>query len=322
MPSLSPEEIGKRRLVAVVGPTAVGKTELSIELAKSYGGEIINADSRQIYRGMDIGTAKPTAQQREVVPHHLYDIVDPSKQYSLNLYRRDAHEAMEGIWRRNCLPFVVGGTGQYVWALLENWTVPEVAPDEVLRNELKLYADQLGVQKLHDRLRDVDPEAANKIHPRNVRRVIRALEVHTHTGRPISEWQSKGQPDFSYSVVGIDLPDAIDSSMNRAKSAEHITRINRRTEKIFEDGLLEETKVLLDAGVSPDASALTSIGYREAVSVLHGEASEEKAIELTKRSTKRLARRQRQWFRREDKRIIWVSNLADAMTAMESMILH
>ena len=111
MPSLNPEEIGKRRLVAVVGPTAVGKTELSIELAKSYGGEIINADSRQIYRGMDIGTAKPTAQQREVVPHHLYDIVDPSKQYSLNLYRRDAHEAMEGIWRRNCLPFVVGGTG-------------------------------------------------------------------------------------------------------------------------------------------------------------------------------------------------------------------
>jgi tRNA dimethylallyltransferase len=322
MRSLSPGEIGKRRLVAIVGPTAVGKTDLSIELAKSYGGEIVNADSRQIYRGMDIGTAKPTAQQREVVPHHLYDIVDPSERYSLNLYRRDAREALEGIWKRKCLPFVVGGTGQYIWALLENWTVPEVAPDEVLRNELRLYAEQSGVQKLHDRLRDVDPESANKIHPRNVRRVIRALEVHTHTGRPISGWQAKGQPDFLYSVIGLDLPDAIDGSMNRAKSSEHITRINRRTEKIFEDGLLEETKNLLATGVSPDASALTSIGYREAVSVLHGEASKEKAIELTKRSTKRLVRRQHQWFRREDKRIIWVSNLADAMTAMESMILH
>ena len=322
MPSPKAVEAGKRRLVAVVGPTAVGKTELSIELAKSYGGEIINADSRQIYRGMDIGTAKPTVQQRAVVPHHLYDIVDPPEQYSLNLYRRDAREAMEDIWSRGCLPFVVGGTGQYIWALLENWTVPEVPPDEVLRNELKLYAEQLGSQKLHDRLRSVDPEAANKIHPRNIRRVIRALEVHTHTGRPISEWQSKGQPDFAYNVVGLDLPDAIDSSMNRTKSAEHITRINRRAENFFEEGLLEETKALLDAGVSPDVSALTSIGYREAVAVLNGEATKEKAIELTKRSTKRFARRQRQWFRRGDKRISWVSNLVDAMTVLNSVILH
>lgn len=294
-----------RRLVAVVGPTAAGKSALALALAQRFGGEIVNADSRQIYRGMDVGTAKPSPETRALLPHHLYDIADPADAYSLALYRRDALSALDDIWSRGEFAWLVGGTGQYVWALLEAWQVPDVPPQGERRAELAALAEREGVETLHARLRAVDPEAADRIDARNVRRVIRALEVHEVTGRPITDWQTKGVPDFDFRVLGA-----------RCEEQELIWRINRRTEAMFAGGLVEETQALLDAGVPPDASALSSIGYAEAVRELRGDITREKAIELTKRATKRLARRQRQWFRPQDPRIAWADDVDGASEAL------
>lgn len=294
-----------RRLVAVVGPTAAGKSALALTLARRFGGEVVNADSRQIYRGMDVGTAKPSRETRALLPHHLYDIADPPDSYSLALYRRDALAALDDIWGRGEPAWLVGGTGQYVWALLEAWQVPDVPPQPERRAELAALAEREGVEALHARLRAVDPEAAGRIDARNVRRVIRALEVHEVTGRPISDWQTKGDPGFDFRVLGA-----------RCEERELIWRINRRTEAIFAGGLVEETQALLDAGVPPGASALSSIGYAEAVRELHGDITREKAIELTKRATKRLARRQRQWFRPQDSRIAWADDVDGAAEAL------
>lgn len=290
-----------RRLVAVVGPTGAGKSALALTLARRLGGEIVNADSRQVYRGMDIGTAKPSPETRALLPHHLYDIADPADAYSLALYRRDALATLEDIWARAELAWLVGGTGQYVWALLEAWQVPDIGPQPALRAELAAVAERDGAEALHARLRAVDPEAADRIDARNVRRVIRALEVYEVTGKPITEWQTKGVPDFDFRILGV-----------RCEEKELIWRINRRTEAMFASGLVEETQALLDAGVPPDASALSSIGYAEALREIRSEITRDKAIELTKRSTKRLARRQRQWFRPQDSRIAWASEADEA----------
>lgn len=294
-----------RRLVAVVGPTAAGKSELALALAERFGGEIVNADSRQVYRGMDAGTAKPSRGMRARLPHHLYDIVDPAESYSLARYRRDALAAFEGIWARGRAPWLVGGTGQYVWALLEGWRVPEVAPRPALRAELRALAGREGVEALHARLRAVDPEGAERIDARNVRRVVRAIEVWEATGEPIGVRQTKGDPGFAWRALGVDR-----------ERDELVWRINRRTEAMYAGGLVEETRALLDDGLPPDASALSSIGYAEAVRELRREITREKAIELTKRATKRLARRQRQWFRRQDPRIVWADGPEAAAEAV------
>ena len=280
--------------MAVVGPTAAGKSELALALAERFGGEIVNADSRQVYRGMDAGTAKPSRDMRARLPHHLYDIVDPSERYSLARYRRDALAACEGVWARGGAPWLVGGTGQYVWALLEGWRVPEVPPNPALRAALRSLAEREGAEALHARLRALDPEGAARIDARNVRRVVRALEVRRTTGEPIGVGQTKDDPGFAWRALGVDR-----------ERDQLVWRINRRTEAMFAGGLVEETRALLAGGLPPDASALSSIGYAEAVRELRGEITRDKAIELTKRATKRLARRQRQWFRRQDSRIVW-----------------
>ena len=298
-----------RRLVAVVGPTAAGKSSLALTLARRFGGEIVNADSRQVYRGMDIGTAKLSPGTRALLPHHLYDIADPTDAYSLALYRRDALAALEDIWARGELAWLVGGTGQYVWALLEAWQVPDVAPRPDLRAELAAVAETEGPETLHARLRAVDPEAADRTDARNVRRVIRALEVYEVTGRPITDWQTKGVPDFDFRILGV-----------QCEEKELIWRINRRTEAMFASGLVHETQALLDAGVPPDASALSSIGYAEALREIRREVTRDKAIELTKRSTKRLARRQRQWFRPRDPRIAWATDVDEAAGALAPFV--
>jgi tRNA dimethylallyltransferase len=249
---------------------------------------------------MDIGTAKPPAAERKLARHHLYDICDPSEGYSLALYRQQARAVFEALWARGTFPWLVGGTGQYVWALLEDWNVPEVAPDPELRARLQAEADERGHAALHGRLAGVDPVAAERIDPRNVRRVIRALEVYEHTGRPMSAWQTKGEPDFEYLLFGIDVPrDVLDA------------RIDQRVEAMFEAGFVDEVRALLDSGAPRDAPAMSSIGYAEVTSHLAGEISLEEAIEGTKRATRRLARRQAQWFRREDPRITWVQDADD-----------
>ena len=289
----------------MVGPTAAGKSELALALAERFGGEIVNADSRQVYRGMDAGTAKPSRDMRARLPHHLYDIVAPSERYSLARYRRDALAAGEGVWARGGTPWLVGGTGQYVRALLEGWRVPEVPPNPALRAALRSLAEREGAEALHARLRALDPEGAARIDARNVRRVVRALEVRRATGEPIGAGQTKGDPGFAWRALGVDR-----------ERDQLVWRINRRTEAMFAGGLVEETRALLDGGLPPDASALSSIGYAEAVRELRGEITREKAIELTKRATKRLARRQRQWFRRQDPRIVWADGPEAAADAV------
>ncbi|MEO6043749.1 MAG: tRNA (adenosine(37)-N6)-dimethylallyltransferase MiaA [Tepidiformaceae bacterium] len=289
-----------RRLVAIVGPTASGKSAIALELASRLGGEIVNADSRQVYRGMDIGTAKPSVEDRRRVRHHIFDIADPRAGYSLALYQREARAALEGIWERGTFAWLVGGTAQYVWALLEAWQVPDVAPDNTLRGQLAAFAESNGWGALHARLSAVDPLAAGRLDGRNVRRVIRALEVFEKTGIPISTWQAKGDPDFEYLLFGVSVP-----------REELYARIDRRVEAMFAGGLLQEVQTLLDAGVPAGVPAMSSIGYGESVRYLAGETTLPEAVERTKFGTHRLARSQAQWFRADDRRITWVRDADD-----------
>lgn len=298
-----------RRLVAIVGPTASGKSSLALELAQKLGGEIVNADSRQLYRGMDIGTAKPSIEERALVPHHLFDIADADETYSLVRYQRDARAALEAIWAKGTVVWLVGGTGQYVWSLLENWQVPEVPPHDDLRARMQAEVDEHGHEILYKRLQEVDPVAAQVIDARNVRRVIRALEVFEVSGIPISEAQKKSDPDFEFMMLGLSMP-----------REQLITRINKRVERMFEDGVVLEARALLEAGVPPKASALSSIGYSESVRYLQKDIKRDKAIELTKRATKKLSRRQAQWFRKEDPRIRWVESFEEAVTAVGKFV--
>lgn len=284
-----------RRLVAIVGPTASGKSAIALELAQRLGGEIVNADSRQVYRGMDVGTAKPPAAERRLLPHHLFDVADPADGYSLALFRRDAAAVLEAIWELGSFAWLVGGTGQYVWALLEDWQVPEVPPDEELRARLAGLAAAEGADALHARLAKVDSLAASRIDPRNVRRVVRALEVFHHTGVPISQWQRRGSPPFEYLLFGVDVPREV---LDR--------RIDARVEAMFAAGFVDEVRTLLARGVPRDAPAMSSIGYGEVVRHLAGELTLAEAIDATQRATRRLVRRQAQWFRRDDPRITWV----------------
>jgi tRNA dimethylallyltransferase len=294
------------RVIAIVGPTASGKSAIAVEVAEAIGGEIVNADSRQVYRRMDIGTAKPSLAERARVQHHLFDIIGPTESYSLALYRRDARAAFESCWERRVTPLLVGGTGQYVWGLLEDWRVPEVAPNESLRAELAAFAAKAGSPALHARLAAVDPVAAGRIDARNVRRVIRAIEVHAATGVPISKWQTKGGPDFAVQVFGIDV-----------EPADLLERIDGRVVAMFEAGFVEEVEALLATGVPASAPGMASIGYSQVVRLLGGEVSREEAIALTQRATRQLARRQRQWFRKDDARIIWVRTAGEIVAAVE-----
>jgi tRNA dimethylallyltransferase len=282
----------RRRVVAIVGPTATGKSALAMHIARELGGEIVNADSRQVYRGMDVGTAKPSKEDREAIPHHLYDIAEPQNSYSLALYIRDARAALDDIWRRGATPILVGGTGQYLWGLLEAWTVPEVAPDIDLRDELSRFTEEHGPEQLHARLAEVDPVSATRIGVRNVRRIVRALEVFEHTGKPFSEWQRKGDPGFDFLVLGMDLQ----------------ARIEARVDEMFAAGFVDEVRALVASGLPSTDSAMSSIGYREVAAYLEGLMTLQEARNATVRATRRLVRRQRQWFRTSDPRIQWVED--------------
>lgn len=280
-----------RKLIAIVGPTASGKTTLGIELARQLTGEIVGADSRQVYRRMDIGTAKPTAEEQAAAPHHLIDIVDPDEPFSLGNWLDLAKDALEEIWSRGKQPIVVGGTGQYVWALIEGWRVPRVPPNAGLREELA----SRPIEELLAELRRVDPEAESYIDPRNVRRVIRALEVQAETGKAFSYWRTKEPPEFEAQIIGL-----------RVGREELYERIDRRVDGMIEAGFVDEVRSLLDAGYSRGLPSMTGIGYAEICAHLAGEMTLEEAVERTKTGTHRLARHQNAWFKAGDKRIRWV----------------
>jgi tRNA dimethylallyltransferase len=273
-------------LIVIVGATAVGKTRLAIDLAERFDGEIVNADSRSFYRGMDIGTAKVSPQERALVPHHLIDFLDPDDNVSLALFQDLAMAKIGDIGERGKLPFLVGGTPQYVNALVEGWKMPRVEPDPEFRLRLEREAQRDGFEPLLARLQEVDPESAARSGP-NVRRIIRALEVYEKTGRPMSEQQSKGPPPYR----------ALELELWRPREELH-ARINERVERQIAEGLIEEIQSLLAAGASPESPAFSSIGYRQAMPYIRGEASLDETTERIRFDTHRLVRHQETWWRK------------------------
>ncbi|MCL0097171.1 tRNA (adenosine(37)-N6)-dimethylallyltransferase MiaA [Dehalococcoidia bacterium] len=283
-----------KSLVAILGPTAVGKSKLAMDLAQQLDGEIISADSRQVYRFLDIGTAKPTPEERSLVPHHLIDIVDPDEDFNLATYQGLAHAAINDVQRRGKLPFLVGGSGLYVRAVLEGWSIPQVPPNAQIRQKLEARAEAGGGDTLFQELRRLDPEAAGEIDPRNLRRVIRALEVCRSTGKRFSELRKKASPDFDTLIIGLTV-----------ERAELYRRIDSRVDRMIEQGLVEEVSDLIGRGYSPDLPSMSSVGYQEIGRFLSGETDLATAVQRVKYETHRFARHQYAWFRLRDERIHW-----------------
>jgi tRNA dimethylallyltransferase len=281
-------------VIAIVGPTSVGKSELALHLAQYFLLEIISADSRQVYRHMNIGTNKPSPAERAVVPHHVIDVVEPDEDFSLAMYHRLAIEALKAIQQKGKLPLLVGGSGLYVWSLVEGWRIPEVPPDQKLRRQLEARAEQEDSQSLYRELQDIDPVAAAKISPTNIRRIIRALEIYHVTGQHPSQLQRKEAPGFSTLVIGL----------TRQRS-ELYKKIDWRVDKMIQRGLVEEVEQLLEKGYSPFLPSMSGIGYKQIGQFLRGEMTLTEAIDKIKYETHRLARHQYAWFRLSDSRIRW-----------------
>lgn len=274
-------------VVVIAGPTGVGKTALAIDVAQRISGEIVNADSRQIYRQMDIGTAKPTLTERAAVPHHLIDIVDPDQVLSMAEYQALAYSSINSIHERGKIAFLVGGTGQYITAVLEGWQTPEVAPNPTLRAELEAYAAENGPEALFERLRTLDPQAAASMDPRNVRRTVRALEVCLETGQPFSAQRRKSPPNYHTLQLAL--------TMDRDALYE---RLDKRIDQMMADGLLDEVHALHEKGYGWHLPSMTGLGYAQLGAYLRGEVTLDEGIANIKRDTRTFVRRQYTWFRR------------------------
>lgn len=301
-------------LIILAGPTAVGKTSLSIRLAKETGGEIISADSMQVYRHMDIGSAKITKEEMEGVPHYLVDVLEPEEEFNVVRFQQMAKEAAERIWKKGKIPLVVGGTGFYIQALLYDIDFTENDGDESYRRQLERKAsDEEGASELYEILKTVDPKAAQEIHPRNIKRIIRALEFYHQTGKKISEHnETQRQRESPYNYTYFVLTD------ERSRLYE---RIDRRVDLMMEQGLLDEVRYLKERGVRKDSTAMQGLGYKELYAYLEGEYPLDEAVRIIKRDTRHFAKRQLTWFKRE-RDVIWADksvigreeeNLADYM---------
>ncbi|NJN92857.1 MAG: tRNA (adenosine(37)-N6)-dimethylallyltransferase MiaA [Anaerolineales bacterium] len=293
--SSPPRLLASSPLLALVGPTAVGKTAFSLQIAQDYNGEIISADSRQIYRGLDIGAAKATPEQQALAPHHLLDVVTPDQILTLAEFQERAYATIAAIHARQRLPILVGGTGQWVQAVVEGWGVPRVPPDPELRAALEAEAETIGSTAFHARLAAVDPQAAQKLDPRNVRRVIRALEVYHKTGIPISQHQQKNAPPYHILQLGLTMP----------REALY-QRVDQRIDRMLEMGLVAEVERLVKAGYGWDLPAMSGLGYKQIGYYLRGELSLEEVVALIKKETRRYVRQQYNWFRLDNPRITWV----------------
>lgn len=304
----------RKPLIILAGPTAVGKTSLSIRLAKETGGEIISADSMQVYRHMDIGSAKITKEEMEGVPHYLVDMLEPEEEFNVVRFQQMAEEAAERIWEKGKIPLVVGGTGFYIQALLYDIDFTENDGDESYRRRLEQKAsDEEGASELYEMLTTVDPKAAREIHPRNLKRIIRALEFHHQTGKKISEHnETQRQKSSPYNYAYFVLTD------ERGRLYE---RIDRRVDLMMEQGLLDEVRYLKERGVRKDSTAMQGLGYKELYAYLEGEYPLDEAVRIIKRDTRHFAKRQLTWFKRE-RDVIWADksvigqeeeNLADYM---------
>ena len=287
----------KRPLIILTGPTAVGKTAASIGLAKAVGGEIISADSMQVYRHMDIGSAKITADEMQGIPHYLVDVLEPEEAFNVVRFQEMAKAAMQKIYAGGHIPIVVGGTGFYIQALLYDIDFTENDSDFSYREELEQTAGDKGAEYLHSLLKQADPEAAEQIHPHNIKRVIRALEFNRKTGQKISahneqERRKQSPYDFAYFVLTDDRKALYE-------------RIDRRVDKMMEQGLLEEVRALKDRGIARESVSMQGLGYKELLAYLDGEIPLDEAIRIIKRDTRHFAKRQLTWFRRE-RDVIWI----------------
>ncbi len=281
-------------LVVIIGPTAVGKTEIAIQLADMFAGEIVSADSRLFYRGMDIGTAKPGPADLARVPHHLIDVSNPDNTWSLAVYKRAAERAIQDIHSRGKLPFLVGGTGQYIHAVLEDWTIPEQAPDAHLRQALDRWAERIGPLELHRKLGILDPEAARNIQASNLRRTVRALEVIFGTGRRFSEQRRRRGSRYSLLKIGLRRP-----------RSELYQRVDARIQQMLVEGFIDEVRALLEQGYDCHLPTMSAIGYREMIAYLRGEMSLDEAVAQIKRLTRAFVRRQANWFKESAADIHW-----------------
>lgn len=282
----------KIRLLVITGPTASGKTGLGVQLAKKYNGEVISADSMQIYQGMEIGTAAATTQEQDGVKHHMLGFVHPNQEYSVSKYKNDAVAIIRQIAAKGKLPIIVGGTGLYVDAVLYDMDFTSACGNDEIRSKWQSYAEQKGVDKLHEQLIKVDPIAAERLHPNDVKRIIRALEVFEITGVPMSGQAVQKAISSSYEPIIISL-----ECQNRAYLYD---RINRRVDIMVENGLVDEVKALLEMGVSPDAQSMKAIGYRQLVPCLLGSVEFSDAIDEIKMESRRYAKRQLTWMRKRD----------------------
>jgi len=284
-------------VIVIFGPTASGKTRLSIELAKKIGGEIISADSMQIYKLMDIGTAKPSRDEMDGIKHYMIDEVYPDEEFSVAKFKKLALEYIKNIISKGKIPIIVGGTGLYINSLIYNIDFSEVETDWNLRKKLKREDDEKGNAYLHDKLKAIDPDAAAKIHVNDVKRIIRAIEVYELTGKTISYHQKVSRlnpPEYNYIKIGL--------TMNREKLYD---RINKRVDVMLENGLVDEVKKLVELGYDKNAIAMQGLGYKEILAYIRGECSLAEAVEILKRETRRYAKRQITWFKRiED--VYWI----------------
>ena len=287
----------KKPLIILTGPTAVGKTKLSIELAKAVNGQMISADSMQVYRHMDIGTAKICSEEMQGIPHYLIDVLDPWESFDVVRFQTMAKEALEKIYTAGAIPIVVGGTGFYIQALLYDIDFDENDSETGYRSELQSFADRHGVEALHDRLRQVDEKSADMIHPNNVKRVIRALEFYHQTGTRISEHnETQRQKESPYRFVYFVLDDERERIYRR---------IDQRIDQMLDQGLVAEVKQLRDMGCTRDMVSMQGLGYKEILAYLDGECTLEEAVYILKRDTRHFAKRQLTWFRREQE-VRWI----------------
>lgn len=291
-------------LIALVGPTAVGKTALSLELAEQLGAEIVSADSRLFYRGMDIGTAKPSVAERQRVRHHLIDVSDPDDTWSLGRFQAEAEKAIVDISTRGNVPLLVGGTGQFVRAITEGWSPPKMAELPELREVLAELGEQIGWEGLHNWLRRLDPVAAEMIDGRNVRRTIRALEVIFSTGRLFSAQRNSGSSKYQVLQLGLIRP-----------RVELYQRVDDRIQQMFSDGLVDEVKGLLEK-YPPDLRSFSAIGYRQVIEHLQGKLSQDEAQVAMRKATRIFIRRQANWFKESDPKIFWHTSSPEALTRM------
>jgi len=281
-------------LIVILGPTAVGKTDLSLSLVGNFSGEIISADSRLFYRGMDIGTAKPTAKEIAFVPHHLIDVSVPQDIWSLGRFKHAVTQLVDEIHQRGRVPFLVGGTGQFVRAITQGWVIPELSADEKLRDVLTRWAEEIGADGLHQRLQVVDPAAAENMEPGNLRRSVRAFEIIFKTGLRFSDLRQREPVPYRVLQIGLNRP-----------RPELDERINRRVDLMIESGFVDEVTNLLAQGVSPDLPSMSAIGYRQIAAYLNGDCSLDEAVEEIKKITRKFYRRQMNWFKLNDPEIHW-----------------